>query len=62
MTKKNMISLRMDDRLLSKAVTMASLYSDGDLSRWIRHCVENYQPKVIKKKKRASRRTPANNN
>ncbi len=57
-----MISLRMDDRLLSKAVTMASLYSDGDLSRWVRHCVENYQPKVVKKKKRASRRTPANNN
>ena len=32
-------------------LAMAKLYSGGDVSNWIRYCLESYSPKMLNKKK-----------
>jgi len=37
---------------------MAKLYAYGDVSKWIRHCIDDYNPAFIKKATRVKSRRP----
>ena len=63
MTKKKlrnqMITVRLTKEEKRRLEVLAEMYGNGDLSQWVRHCLENYQPKLVKtrrKKRRAPKR------
>lgn len=45
------VSFRLPTSLMSKIQVCAEMYADGDISSWIRHCVANYNPRMLTKKK-----------
>lgn len=52
-------SFRLSDKLDKKIQVMSKMYADGDESGWIRHCIENYTPRVLKTKKAVAKKKPA---
>ena len=55
-TYDHMITCRVTKKLKKKCEIMAGIYADGDMSEWIRHCIDNYQPKIVKKKRAAPKK------
>lgn len=53
MVKKEILRIRLSKKEKNKARGLAKLYADGNLSAWVRHCIENYESKFIGKKTRA---------
>lgn len=51
-----LVAFRLDKPLYKKLVASARMYADGDVSAWIRHCIESYKPRVIAKKKAKKKR------
>lgn len=51
-TKETFIKVRMTKKQKNKAQIRADLYADGNLSLWVRYCIDNPKPKILKKKSR----------
>lgn len=54
--KTRILGVRVTPSFYSKLEAMADMYADGDFSEWVRHCLENYQPKIVKGKKKKKKR------
>lgn len=50
--KECTIRLRVSKKLRNRIKMKASIYAHGNMSEWARHCLENYEPKFLKKKPR----------
>ncbi len=55
MARKNLkkgrrVELLMDDNTYQFLKNSADVYSEGNISVWIRHCIFNYEPKYLNKK------------
>lgn len=42
------LKVRYSEELKNKTIIRAKMYAGGDVSKWVRHCLDNYEPKVIK--------------
>ena len=50
-----LIGIRLTKNEFTFVNNASIAYAEGNLSSWIRHCLMNYEPKIIKK---ASRKRP----
>jgi len=48
-TKSVKIQIRLDERQKNKAQIRANLYFKGNLSKWIKYCLENCNTRKIKR-------------
>lgn len=48
--KKELIQIRISKKEKNKAQIRANLYFSGNLSKWLRYCLENANVKKLKKK------------
>lgn len=46
--KNKRIYVRLNEKDYSHAWARAEMYSEGDLSAWVRNCLKNYIPKIVK--------------
>jgi len=47
----NVITFRVNEVDFSKLKAMSKMYADGVMSQWLRHCIAQYQPKMVQKKR-----------
>ena len=48
--KKQLIQIRISEKEKNKAQIRANLYFEGNLSKWLRYCLENVNVKKLKRK------------
>lgn len=48
--KNEILRIRVSKKMKNKIKGLAKIYADGNMSEWVRHCAENYEPKIIGKK------------
>ena len=48
-SEKILIKLSIVEK--NRAQGFADIYAGGNLSKWVRHCLDNYSPKFLKKKR-----------
>lgn len=48
--KQKLIQIRISEKEKNKAQIRANLYFNGNLSEWLRYCLDNVNVKKLKKK------------
>ena len=48
-TKETLIRFRISEAQKNEVQTRANIYSNGNISEWIRYCLSNPNPKILKK-------------
>lgn len=46
---EKVLTVRVNKAEFSKLKAMAKMYAEGSMSAWLRHCINEYRPKLIKK-------------
>jgi hypothetical protein len=46
--KKKRLFVRLDEILYNKIKLYAQIYSEGDVSKWVRHCLDDPKRKFLK--------------
>jgi len=50
------IKIRLTENEATFLKNTAEVYADGNISKWIRYCFMNYEPKFLKKKEKATKK------
>ncbi len=55
MNKERIVTFRVTRKEYKQMKVMAGFYSHGDVSTWIRYCLDEYTPKMLRKRKRGKK-------
>ena len=47
--KERQLKILVSENMYMFIKNSAKFYSDGNVSEWVRHCVLNYEPRLLKK-------------
>jgi hypothetical protein len=55
---KHRLNLRLTEKEFNKAKMLAGMYAAGNVSHWIRYCLNNYIPKFLEKESQPKKSAP----